>query len=134
MMKTDIRRCCRLAALFALVFLIQACASDAYIAGQKTDGRVTRQDARFNLKVDKRESVFTLLEGEMVLSRPTYVRLKPGQRISVSTAGVDEVRSLSDAELAEVTRWRNRFPVPCPSGGGDCAPAGGISQCGQCTD
>jgi hypothetical protein len=134
MMKTRAGKLGRWARLFPLALLLQACASPAHLPGQQTDSRPARQDARFNLKADDRQSVFTLLEGAMALSEPTYVALKPGQQIRVSAAGVDEVRTLSKAELEEVTRWRRRFPPPCPSGRGDCAPPGGISQCGQCTD
>ena len=93
-----------------------------------------RQFNLFNLKVDNQESVFTLLDGKIDLSKPTYRALKPRQQIRVSAAGVEEVKSLSDSELEEVTRWRRQFPPPCPGGGGECAPSGGITQCGQCTD
>jgi hypothetical protein len=134
MMKIHVRRFGRWFELFPLVFLLQACVSGAYLPGQQTDGRLIRQYARYNLKVDDQESVFTLLEGEMTLTRPTYLELKPGQQIRVSAAGVEEVRSLSGAELEEVTRWRSQFPPPCAGGGGECAPPGRIAQCGQCTD
>ncbi len=93
-----------------------------------------RQFDVFNLKVNARESVLTLLDGKLALSKPTFLELKPRQQIRVSAAGVEEVRSLSDPELDEVVRWRNQFPPPCPSGGGECAPPGGRSTCGQCTD
>jgi hypothetical protein len=93
-----------------------------------------RQVNLFNLKVNDQESVFTLLDGKMSLSKPTDVPLKPGQQIRVSAAGVEDIKSLSDLAQEEVTRWRKRFPPPCPGGGGECAPPGGITQCGQCTD
>ncbi len=93
-----------------------------------------RQFNIFNLKVGPDRSTLTLLDGKISLSKPSYVDLQPRQQITVTAAGVEEVRTLSPEELEEVTRWREQFPPPCPGGGGDCAPAGGISTCGQCTD
>ena len=93
-----------------------------------------RQFNIFNLKVGPDRSTLTLLDGKISLSKPSYVALQPRQQITVTAAGVEEVRTLSPEELEEVTRWRDRFPPPCPGGGGDCAPAGGLSTCGQCTN
>ncbi len=93
-----------------------------------------RQFNVFNLKVDPDRSVLTLLDGKLSLSRPSYVELQPREQITVTAAGVVERRTLSPRQLDEVTRWRRRFPPPCPGGGGDCAPAGGLSTAGQCTD
>lgn len=133
-MKIDVRRFGRWVPLLPAALLLQGCVSKAYVPAQQVDGAFTRHDARFNVKAEGQQSIFTLLEGEMALSRPSYVRLKPGQQITIAAGGVEEVRSLSAKEVEEVTRWRDRFPPPCASGGGECAPPGGPSTWGQCTD
>jgi len=93
-----------------------------------------RQFDIFNIKVDNEKSVFTLLDGKIDLSKPKYLELKPRQQITVSSARVEEVKTLSDQELNEVTRWRHKFPAPCSSDGTDCAPPSGPATAGQCTD
>lgn len=93
-----------------------------------------RQFDVFNIKVDNEKTVFTLLDGRIDLSKPKPLAMQPRQQVVVTSAGVEDVKTLSERELQDVTRWRNRFPAPCSSDGTDCAPPSGPAAAGQCTD
>lgn len=90
-----------------------------------------RQFNIFNIKVDDRKTVFTLLDGKIELSKPTSLQMQSRQQITVSASGVEQVRMLSDPELEEVTRWRKKFPTCTPDA---CFAVGGAAAAGQCTD
>lgn len=93
-----------------------------------------RQFDIFNIKVDSEKTVFTLLDGRIDLSKPKSLAMQPRQQVVVTSAGVEDVKALSERDLQDVTRWRNRFPAPCSSDGTDCAATSGPTAAGQCTD
>lgn len=97
-------------------------------------GAATHDGSVFNIKVDRQQTVLTALDGKMILLRPKPVELQKGQQLSVSPAGIGPIRILSEQELREVTRWRDRFPAPCASDGSSCSAPGGAPPAGQCCD
>lgn len=97
-------------------------------------GEWTQQERQFNIfniRVDNQKSVLTVLDGQIALSKPKSVVLQPGQQITVSSSGIEEVKTLSEQELLEVTRWRHKFPPCTPDA---CFAVGGAASAGQCTD
>ena len=91
-------------------------------------GKFFRKDTQFNVLVNPQQTVMTVLEGKMELISPQQMSLEQGQQMIVTKSGVQSVRKLSEQELREVTRWRDRFPLPDVGGGG------GSRQAGECTD
>jgi hypothetical protein len=90
-------------------------------------GEWTHEGTQFNVLVDNRQSVMTVLDGKMELLSPQQMNQEQGQQMIVTKSGVQSVRKLSEQELRDVTRWRDRFPPPGLGGGGS-------RQAGECTD
>lgn len=91
-------------------------------------GKFFRKDTQFNVLVNTKQTVMTVLEGKMDLISPQQMSLEQGQQMIVTTSGVQSVKKLSEQELREVTRWRDHFSLPDAGGGG------GTRQAGECTD
>jgi hypothetical protein len=91
----------------------------------KTDqAELKRNDTELNVLATPQQTVITILEGTTELVSPKHMQQQQGQQMVVTKAGVQSVRQLSNQELMEVTRWRERFPLP-PIGSG---------RCGECAD
>ena len=97
-------------------------------------GEATHDGSIFNIKVDPQQTVLTALDGKLILLSPKSVELQKGQQLSESPVGIGAIRVLSEQELREVVRWRNRFPAPCASDGTSCSAPGGSPPAGQCCD
>lgn len=91
-------------------------------------GKWFRNHTQFNVLVNQQQTVMTVLEGKMELVSPQQMNLELGQQMIVTKSGVQSVRKLSEQELRDMTRWRDRFFPPGAAGGG------GSGRCGECAD
>jgi hypothetical protein len=85
-------------------------------------------DVKYNIKAEQNQTIITVQEGTVKLSQPSHLSITEGQQVIITKDGVKSIRKLSAQELREVTKWRDRFPIP-----GALVRSGSRSVC-ECVD